>query len=72
MGCQIRRSIDYKITGNTQKGRCSCGHISRKGENYYIIRQGHNLYSRCKKCSTDKDKIIRDVAGIGDERTGIK
>ncbi len=55
-------SIGYKITGKTVKGRCSCGHIAKKGEHYYITKgRRADLFSQCLKCGTPQGKTSIDI-----------
>lgn len=41
-----------KITGETGKGRVSCGHQTYPGEPYYL-QSGENIYSYCQICGSD-------------------
>ncbi len=40
----------YRIIGETQNGRASCGHKIHQNDVYYIKPIGKDLYSKCGKC----------------------
>ena len=41
----------YKITGQTGRGRCACGHTAKASEEYYIFTTKRKFNSLCKKCA---------------------
>ena len=51
----------YKIKGNTGKGRGSCGHVIKAGEEYFIKPEGkRTLLAICKKCAGNP-KVYKTV-----------
>jgi len=44
--------MNYKVIGETNNGRCSCGHRVHKGESYVIVRLKFGLRSMCANCGS--------------------
>ncbi len=43
-------AVIYKITGKTESGRGQCGHRTKAGETYFIVRFGRELHAKCMNC----------------------
>lgn len=43
-------AVVYKVTGQTRKGKCACGHRVKRNEPYYIKRDRNLLRTYCPKC----------------------
>ena len=63
--------MNYKVTGNTARGVCACGHRVGKGEEYIIARLKQGLTSLCLKCRV-KYNVGQMITIKAEQVSGIK